>query len=57
MNKHNNRGVVHILLLAVLVLVALSLMARCDIDQARADELNHPTENSDAMKLLSIAVW
>jgi hypothetical protein len=50
MNTHNQRGVVHILLLAVLVLVALSAMARCDIDNATANELTPQQEHSDAME-------
>ncbi|MEM6257429.1 MAG: hypothetical protein AAGI37_03860 [Planctomycetota bacterium] len=49
MNKRKPHGFAHVILLAVLVLVALSVMARCDIDQARADEPNYPTESSDAM--------
>ena len=49
MQKHNNRGVIHVLLLATLILVALSLMARCDIDNTQHDELTNPMENRDAM--------
>lgn len=32
MNTHHQRGVAHILMLAVLVLVALSVLARCDVE-------------------------
>ena len=50
MNTHKQRGVVHILLLAVLVLVVLSGLARCDIDNARADEVKPNWEIADAME-------
>ena len=50
MRTHNNRGVAHIILLAVLVLVALSVLARCDIDSAQANTANHLREHTDEME-------
>lgn len=39
MNTHNQKGIAHILLIAFLVLIVLSGIARCDIDQSSADEI------------------
>ena len=50
MKQHKQRGVAHILLIAILVLVALSGLARCDIEQARGDEFKPLWEHSDAME-------
>ena len=47
MKNRNHRGVAHILLLAILVLIGLSLLARCDIDSATADEIRPYRESSD----------
>jgi hypothetical protein len=50
MKQHKQRGVAHILLIAILVLVALSGLARCDIEHARGDEFTPLWEHSDAME-------
>ena len=50
MTRRNQRGVVHILLLAILVLVLLSVLARCDIDSAEAYQINPHPEVPDALE-------
>ena len=49
MNNHNQRGVARVLLLAILALIGLSLLARCDIDNASADEIEPYREPSDEL--------
>lgn len=50
MKTNHQRGVIHILLLAVLVLVALSVLARCDIDRAGAEQATPYWEHNDALE-------
>ena len=50
MNTHHPKGFIHVLLLAVIVLFALSILARCDIENASADEVNPYLEPSDAIR-------
>jgi hypothetical protein len=51
MNTHKQKGIAHVLLIAFLVLIALSGIARCDIDQTSADEITprikHPLDDHD----------
>jgi hypothetical protein len=49
MKTQHQKGFVHILLIAFLVLFALSTLARCDIDNASADEVTPYLEPSDAI--------
>jgi hypothetical protein len=39
MNTHKQKGIAYVLLIAFLVLISLSGIARCDIDQTSADEV------------------
>ena len=51
MNTHKQKGIAHVLLIAFLVLIALSGIARCDIEQTSADEITprikHPLDGNE----------
>lgn len=50
MKQRKQRGVVQILVLCIIVLVGLSMLARCDIEDARTDHETNPQGHTDEME-------
>lgn len=50
MKQHQQRGTVHVLVLVIIVLIGLSILARLDINNTRADHETTIQEHPDAME-------